>query len=776
MAYTKSNHAASLLVSELPGCESPGPELPGPAAVSRRAFLRASLTAGGGLALALSLPQLAEAGAERVTGLAEGGAAEGAETSLSAYIRIAPDGITTIMAKNPEMGQGVKTSLPMMIAEELDVAWSQVRTEYAPLNPALYGAQFSGGSFSTPMNWDLLRRAGAAGRQMLVQAAARAWRVPVQQCETAAGVVHHRASARSLGYGALARRAARLPAPDLASVKLKDPKDYQIIGRFTPQVDAPRVLAGEPLFGIDQSVPGMLYAVYEKAPVFGSRALSANLEEIKALPGVRDAFIIHGDPAAVFTHGLVDGVAIVADRWHQANKALDRLQVQWADSWASSTSSAGFARQAAALAGQAPQQILRHDGDVNRGFYGASKLLDASYAYPFLAHVPLEPMNCTAYARPDGTMEIWSPTQDPGGGRKLVADTLHIDAHRITVHMTRVGGGFGRRGDNDYMVEAAAISQRIGKPVKLLWNRRQDLQHDIYRPAGFHHFRGGLDAQGRLVAFSDHFVTVGPDGKPSLAADMDPQLFPAGFVPNLQIGQSVIRSGIPTGYLRDPVYNGMAFAFESFIDELAHAAGRDPLEFRLDLYGPPKVFAAPPPFLGMKIPGFDTGRVRGVLQLVAEKSGWAGRQLPPRTGMGLAFCYSHFGYVAEVVKASVNEHGIPRIHKVWVAADVGRQIVNPAGAYQQAQGAVLDGLGAALHEAITIENGAVVNANFNTFSPIRMREAPDVEVHFRLTDNGVTGLGEPTLPPALPALANALFAATGKRIRSLPIDPKLLAV
>ncbi len=776
MAYRKSN-AVDLPAAGLPAAQSRAPS-----ELSRRAFLRASLTTGGGLMLAISLPGLAEASPEDVARHAAGEAARGAaaqaDTTLTAYIRIAADGTTTIMAKNPEMGQGVKTSLPMMIAEELDVAWSQVRTEYAPLNPALYGAQFSGGSFSTPMNWEPLRRAGAAGRQMLIQAAAHAWRVPVQECGTEAGVVRHRASARSASYGALARRAARLPAPDLASVKLKDPKDYKIIGRFTPQVDAPRVLAGEPLFGIDQSVPGMLYAVYEKAPVFGSRALGANLDEIKSLPGVRDAFIIHGDPAAVFTHGLVDGVAIVADRWHQANKALERLQVRWADNPASSTSSAGFAREAAALAGQTPQQILRDDGDVNRAFYGASKILEASYTYPFLAHVPLEPMNCTAYAKPDGTMEIWSPTQNPGDAQQLISTTLGIDARKITVHMTRVGGAFGRRGDNDYSVEAAAISQRIGKPVKLLWNRRQDIQHDIYRPAGFHHFRGALDAQGRLVAFSDHFVTVGPDGKPSLAANLEPDLFPASLVPNLQFGQSVMKSGIPTGYLRDPVYNGMAFAFESFIDELAVAAGRDPLEFRLDLLGPPRVFPAAPPFLGMRIPGYDTGRVRGVLQLVAEKSGWgsARRQLPPRTGMGIAFCYSHFGYVAEVVKASVNERGVPRIHKVWVAADVGRQIVNPAGAYQQAQGAVLDGLGVALHEAITIENGAVVNANFNTFSPIRMREAPDVEVHFRITDNTVTGLGEPTLPPALPALANALFAATGKRIRSLPIDPKLLAV
>jgi len=735
--------------------------------LSRRTFLTASLAAGGGLLLTLSIPRLASAATDSARS-ADGSA------QLTAFIRIAPDNTVTIMAKNPEMGQGVKTSLPMMIADELDVAWANVRTETAPLNPTLYGPQFSYGSFSTPMNWDPMRQAGAAGRQMLLTAAARTWHVPVSECYTDAGVVHHRGSDRTLTYGALARTAAKLPPPDLHTVALKNPKDYRIIGQFTPQVDAARVLAGEPLFGIDQSVPGMLYAMYEKAPTFGARALGANLDALKALPGVRDAFIIHGDPSAVFSHGLVDGVAIVATRWHQANKALQRLQAQWAPSPASSQSTHAFEQQSAVFSRQPPQQVIRHDGDVVRALYGATKTVQASYSYPFLAHVDLEPQNCTAWSKPDGSMEVWAPTQAPGAAQMLIASTLGIDPSRIMVHMTRVGGAFGRRGDNDFAVEAAAISRRIGQPVKLLWNRRQDIQHDSYRPGGFHHFKGGLDGHGKLVAFSDHFVTFGQNGKVAECADLPTDMPPAGFAPNLQYGQSIIELGLPTGHLRNPGYNALAFVFESFIDELAHAAGRDPLEFRLDMYGAPRVFPAPPARLGIRIPPFDTGRVRGVLQLVAEKSGWGKQQLPRGTGMGLAFCYSHFGYVAEVVKASVDARGAPRIHKVWVAADVGRQIVNPAGAYNQAQGAVLDGLGVALHEKLTIENGAVVNANFNTFCPMRMHEAPPVEVHFRITDNPPTGLGEPTLAPALPALTNALFAATGKRIRTLPIDPKLL--
>src|SRR6185437_3340060 len=337
--------------------------------------------------------------------------------------------------------------------------------------------------------------------------------VPAAECSTEAGFVHHRSTGRSLSYGALASRAARVAAPDLNSVPLKDPRDYHIIGKFTPQAEAPRVLAGEPLFGIDQSVPGMLYAVYEKAPVFGSRALSANMEVIKAQPGVRDAFIIHGNPAETMSAGLVDGVAIVAERWYQANRALELLQVQWEQRDVSQQATAVFDRQAAALADKAPRRILRHDGNVDQAFDGAAKIVEASYAYPFLAHATLEPMNCTAWARPDGSLEIWAPSQAPTAALMLVARTLKLDPSKVTVHMTRVGGGFGRRGDNDYVVEAAAISQRIGKPVKLLWNRRQDIQHDFSRPAGYNHFRAALDAKGNLVGFMDHFVTFSHGGE-----------------------------------------------------------------------------------------------------------------------------------------------------------------------------------------------------------------------------------------------------------------------
>ncbi|HEX5209795.1 MAG TPA: molybdopterin cofactor-binding domain-containing protein [Steroidobacteraceae bacterium] len=735
--------------------------------LSRRAFLTTGLAAGGGLLLTLNVG--CTPSASQPVSVGSNAAAE-----LNPFITIAPDGIVTIVAKNPEIGQGMKTTLPMLIAEELDADWVNVRTREALLNP-IYGDQFAGGSMSTPLNWEPMRRVGAAGRQMLIAAAAKTWEAPVAECETSQGIVRHRPSGRTLSYGALAAKAATLPAPDLPSITLKDPKDYRIIGKFTGGVDSARVLEGQPLFGIDTVLPGMLYATYEKAPVFGSRVVSANLAAVKAMPGVRDAFIVHGsDPQAVFELGLVDGVAIVADSWWQAQKALDKLQIVWDRRSTPGQSTSEFERQAAQLSRHKPQSMVRRDGDVDKAFSRAHKVLEAAYAYPFIAHVDLEPQNCTAHCKRDGSIEIWAPTQDPDRGRELVAKALGVSASRITVHMTRVGGGFGRRLQGDYVVEAAMISKLAGRPVKLLTNRRQDIQHDAYRPGGFHYFKAGLTAEGRLDAFRDHFVTFGQGNTVARSADLSAAHFPAGFVPSLEYGQSLIELGVPTGPLRNPGGNALAFAFESFIDEVAHAAGRDPLDLRLDLYGPPRVMPVPSR-RGRPQPPFDTGRARGVLELVAEKSAWRNRkELPRGTGMGLAFYYSHYGYFAEVVKASVAADGTPKVHKIWAAGDVGRQIINPAGAYNQAQGAILDGLGAALHQAITIEGGRVVQENFNTFGLLRMREAPPIEVHFRITDNPPTGLGEPPLPPVLPALCNALYVATGKRVRKLPIDPKEL--
>jgi isoquinoline 1-oxidoreductase subunit beta len=723
---------------------------------SRRAFLRASSLVGGGLLLHATLPAPARAA------IADAQAQQAA--ALNAFVRITPDGVVTIMAKNPEIGQGVKTMLPMLIAEELDADWAQVKIEQAGLDQAKYGRQFAGGSTATPLNWEPLRRVGGAGRQMLVAAAANIWHVPESECQTAASMVRHAPSGRSLSYGALASQAASLRVPDLKTVKLKDPRDFTIIGRSMHGVDNPLIVTGKPLFGIDVTRPGMRYAVFQKCPVFGGKVVSANTDTIKSLPGIHDAFVVKGgnDP-----QGLVDGVAIVADNWWVANKARDKLKVTWDEGPTAEQSSAGYAAAAAELAKGAPAKSLRRDGDGKLALAGAAHVVEASYSYPFLPHIPLEPQNCTAHVQ-NGKVEIWVPTQNPGPGAKLVAATLGVAERDVTVHMTRCGGGFGRRLRSDFMAEAAWIAKTVGAPVKLLWNRQDDIQHDFYRPAGFHFLKGGLDGNGKLIALSDHFVTFAHGDQIADSAAMEPNEFPARLVDNLDYGMSVMPLGVPTGPLRAPRSNALGFVFQSFIDELAHAAGKDPVEFRLALLGEPRVLPDPS---GNPLRAFDTGRMRGVLELVAEKSDWSKRAPPKGTGMGAAFYFSHLGYFAEVVRATVAPSGDVKVDKVWVAADVGSQIINPINAENQVQGAALDGIGAALGQAITIDRGRVVQANFDTVLPLRINQAAPVEVHFMTTNHPPTGLGEPALPPVVPALCNAIFAATGKRVRRLPIDP-----
>jgi isoquinoline 1-oxidoreductase beta subunit len=460
------------------------------------------------------------------------------------------------------------------------------------------------------------------------------------------------------------------------------------------------------------------------------------------------------------------GVAIVADSWWRAEKARQKLEVKWDEGATSQQSSDGFARQAADLGGKTPALSLRNDGDVSVALNGAAHVVEASYAYPFLAHATLEPMNCTADVR-GAKAEIWAPSQNPEPGRALVAQTLGLDEKNIVVHMTRIGGGFGRRLANDYMVEAAWIAKVAGVPVKLVWNRADDTQHDFYRPAGWHFFKGGLDRNGKLVAWQQHFVSFGRNGKFASSAGLESDTYPAGRVPNLSYGASLIESGIPTGPLRAPGDNGLAFVFQSFIDEMAHAAGKDPLQFQIELLGKDELLSG-------RGAGFNTARARGVLEKVGEVSGWNQSKLLPRTGRGVAFYYSHLGYFAEVVEAAVDDGGQVNINKVWAVGDVGSHVINPTAALNITQGGILDGFGEALNQKITIANGRVVQTNFDTFEPLRMAQAAPIEVHFLATDNSPTGLGEPPLPAAIPALCNAIFAATGKRIRSLPIEPALL--
>jgi isoquinoline 1-oxidoreductase subunit beta len=742
------------------------------ATATRRDFLRVSSIVGGGLLIATRLEAL-----ERVSGFFR----HASDFTPNAFIRITPDGLVTIVAKNPEIGQGVKTMLPMLIAEELDVDWRNVRVEQADFDPVkydprVYSPQSVGGSTATPNNWLPMRRVGAAARAMIVGAAAQAWNVPAAELTTASGFVMHAPGGRREPYSAFLDRAATITPPALDQVTLKDPKDFRIIGTPKQNVDNLAIVTGKPIFGIDVTLPGMLYAVYEKCPVFGGRVASANVAEIRREPGVRHAFVVEPGPDTPLD-GLLGGVAIVADNWWYAQNARRRLRVTWDEGPTASQGSASFSEQAAALAAQPPSRMLRTDGDPDGALRSAAKTVRAEYHYPFLAHVAMEPMTTTALFS-NGRLEIWSSTQN-GGGRALTSRMLGIPEGDITIHFMRAGGGFGRRIQNDYLVEAAAIAKQVpGTAVKLLWSREDDLRHDMYRPAGWHHFTAGVDAAGKLTAWKTHFISFGERSRDQQggetqrgvrAADIQGLEFPARFAPNFSLGASYMPLGVPTGFLRAPGSNGIAFAFQSFLDELAIAAGKDPVEFRLELLRMPPVGEQPQagPFT------FNADRMRGVLELVAEKSQWSTRSkaLPRGTGMGVAFYFSHRGYFAEVIQATVSREGQVKVDKVWVAGDIGSQVINPSNAENQVQGSVIDGLSEALHQEITIEKGRVVQGNFNDYPIMRMRQAPpEIEVHWRITDFAPTGLGEPALPPAPPALCNAIYAATGKRIRSLPIS------
>jgi isoquinoline 1-oxidoreductase beta subunit len=591
--------------------------------------------------------------------------------------------------------------------------------------------------------------------------------VPEAECSAAAGRVTHRGSNRSLSYGELATKAATLTPPDLRSVTLKDPKDYTIIGKATPGIDNKAMVTGKPIYSIDFTVPGMLWAVFEKCPVFGGKVATANVDAIKKEPGVRHAFVVEG--GADLT-SLLGGVAIVADSWWQAESARQKLQVTWNEGPTAAQSSVGFAKRADELSKAAPGFTVGQDGDPNTALKSAAKVVEGAYSYPFISHAPLEPQNCVAQWK-DGKLEIWSPSQTPQRGRDMLKSLFSLRDEDITQHMVQAGGGFGRRLSNDYAVEVAYISKQIGgTPVKLLWTREDDMRHDFYRPGGFHYLKGGLDAHGALSAWSGHFVSYGPMNPPANApntfaqsANIPATEFPSGFVPNFGIYASLMPLGVPTGALRAPRSNAVAWVYQSFIDELAHAAGKDPLQFRLDLMAVPRLKAAQD--------GFSAERMSGVLREVAGRAGWSSRTSTKTTAMGIACHYSHRGYFAEVAEVTLGANNTVRVTKVWVVGDVGRQIVNPSMAVNQVQGAVIDGLAELMAQEITIEHGRTVQSNFTQFPLVRIRQAPPViDVHFRLTDNNPTGLGEPSLPPILPAVCNAIFSINGTRVRSLPLS------
>ena len=711
--------------------------------LDRRGFFKLGALAGGGFLL----------------GSWTGAAAEGGSAfSPNAFVRITPEGVVTIFAKNPEVGQGVKTSLPMIVAEELEVPWEKVVVEQAPVSEKDFGRQMAGGSMSTPSNYDRLRRMGAIARTMLVTAAAKEWGVPEAECEAIAGEVVHKPSGRKAGYGPLAVAAAALPVPHEKSVKLKKVADFKLLGRRIGGVDNPKIVTGQPLFGIDQKQPGMKYACYVRCPVFTGKVKEADLDAVKKSPGVTDAFVIEGTGDH---YGLLPGVAIIAGDTWSAFKAKAALKVAW-DADGKESFAAHAAKAAEVMRGKGANEI-RKTGEPE--FPEDGKTVAASYHYPHLSHANLEPQNCTAVFK-DGAVEIWAPTQNPGGAFDGVAKALKIPKDKVTIHMTRIGGGFGRRLMGDFIIECAAIAQKMeGTPVKVTWTREQDLAHDYYRAGGWHHFRGRVDENGRLSAWADHFVTFGlnSDERTGNGADLGGDEFPSRFVPNLLLERTILPSNTPLGWWRAPGSCALAWAIQCFIDEMAHAAKKDPLEFRLALLGEDR--EVPP--TGGRGQSYNATRMKGVLRLAAEKAGW-GEKLEKGRGRGIAFHFSHLGYVAVVADVTVSKEGVLKVNRLSAGVDVG-PIMNLSGAENQVEGSMIDGLSAAWFQEILVEDGAVKQTNFHDYPLLTMKDAPTVEVHFAKSDHSPTGLGEPALPPTAPAICNAIFAATGKRVRTLPL-------
>jgi isoquinoline 1-oxidoreductase beta subunit len=606
----------------------------------------------------------------------------------------------------------------------------------------------------------VLRQAGATARTMLVGAAAAQWGVPAAECRAEGSHVIHAASDRRASFASLSDAAARQPVPDAASLVFAKPQAFRLLGTRVTGVDNHALVTGRPLFGIDQQLPGMLVAVYEKCPATGGRAVSANLEQVRALPGVVDAFILEGNGNVT---ELMPGVAIVArDTW-SAMRARRELTVRWDESGPSQDSWSEAEAKAKAIAGKAGAQVVADTGDVDAAFAQAAKTVEAFYSYAFVAHAPLEPQNCTAHWKGDGTIELWAPTQTPQRGITNVASVLGIGPDKVRVHQVRGGGGFGRRLVNDYMAEAAAIAQRVQAPVKLQWSREDDMQHDFYRAGGFHALKAAVDANGKAMAWQDHFISFSADGsRPVSGGALRGDVDPGPFIPNYRLSTTLLPWTTPCGAWRAPGSNVFAFALQGFLHELSVAAGRDHRDFLLGLLGEPRWL----------VPGdagaLHTGRAAAVIRLAAEKAGW-GRPLPAGRGLGLAFYFSHAGHIAEVAEVSVDAARRVRVHQVTVAADVG-PIVNRSMAENQCEGSVIDGLSTLLGQAVTHEKGRITETNFDRYPLLRIQHAPRVDVHFVDSDFAPTGLGEPAFPPLAPAVCNAIFAATGQRIRTLPIS------
>ena len=699
---------------------------------SRRSFLKTSAAATGGLLMAVNLP-----------GTLGQAMAAGTVSTPNAWVHIADDNTISILVAHSEMGQGVYTSMPMLVAEELNVDLSQIKVVDAPPGAAyvnaLLGAQITGGSTSVRAGWEKLRVAGAQVREMLVSAAAAEWNVDRAQVKADKGMLMG-PNGKKATYGAMAAAASKLPVPEKPAIK--DPKDFRIVGKRTKRLDTPAKTNGTAEFGIDVKLPGMVYATIVQCPVIGGKVKSIESAQAKSMPGVQAVVQVS------------DGVAVVADSWWRAKKAAEKLTIQWDEGAVASISDASMleGNRAAAKSGKVIP-IIASKGDVANAIKGAAKVLEAEYVSPMQSHSPLEPMNFTAHVQGNKALLI-GPTQFQQGAQGAVAGALGLKPEDITLKTTFLGGGFGRRLELDFIVQAAEISKAVGKPVKLLWTREEDMMHDYYRPMGVNHMKAGLDASGMPVGV--HFkvtsqsVTQRAFGLPK--ETLDPfmaEAAVAGYnVPNTQHDLVIHDTGFRVGYWRAVSHSMNAFANESFVDEMAKAAGQDPYAYRM------KMLEGKP-------------RYANVLKLAAEKAGW-GKPVAAGRARGIALMEGYDSYMAQVAEVSLNKDGSVKVHKVTVAADVGH-MVNPDTVEAQLQSSIIFGMGAVLKHQITMNNGRVQETNYNTYEPVRMYEAPQIDIVLVKSTEKPGGIGEPGTAVAAPAIANAVAALTGKRVRRLPL-------
>jgi isoquinoline 1-oxidoreductase subunit beta len=688
---------------------------------------------------------------------------------FDAWVRIGSDDKVTLVVGKSEMGQGITTSLPMVLAEELDVDWAKVTVQQAETNPAVYD-HGTGGSGSTRTSWLAMRQAGAAARQMLVQAAARHWGVNPNACRTELGHVMTGPRQKRLRYGELVLAASKLPVPAFKDVPLRNPSEFRIVGTSVPRVDVPAKVDGSARFGLDVRVPGMLFAVVARCPTYGGKPARFDATKAMAVGGVRHVVEIPAVPEGAFTAG---GVAVVAESTWAAIRGREALGVEWDHGPHRDESSEALHRRMEELLAQ-PGTVVRNEGDADAALGKAARKLDAVYELPFQAHATMEPMNATVHIRADGA-EAWVPSQGPQWAQDAIAKIAGVPAEKVAVHTTFLGGGFGRRYHADFVVEAAQVSKAVGAPVQVVWTREDDIRHCFYRPAAMHRFEAALDERGKPLAWTDRMTSTSIDGFWTPADRVKPESTEIGgavnlpyAIPSVRVEYAYAKTPVPVMWWRSVEHSINGFAVESFVDELAAAAKADPLEFRRQLLAEPRKIRIPKGEESV----LDTQRLKAVLELAASKAGWT-QPLPRGRGRGIACHFSFDTYAAEVAEVSVVK-GEVRVHRVVVAIDCGRA-VNPDEVKAQMEGCVAYGLSAALKGSITIAEGRCQQSNFDDFPVLRLPEMPVVEVHIVESAEKPTGTGEPGLPPLAAAVGNAIFAATGKRLRRLPVRPADLA-